>query len=223
MIHPIITDLKDAFTNAANPLISEKQKAYMRNQFPFLGIPKPSRDILQKPIFKKHAISSESHLVEILFELWGYEHREYQYSALEIAYQAKKKWSSQMIKVFEHMIRNKSWWDTVDDIAAHLVGSLIFTNPHLSKVMDEWIEDENLWVRRSAILHQLTWKEKTSEERLFKYCQMRMHETDFFIRKAIGWVLRQYSKTNPASVKRFVSQNHHKLSGLSIREASKYI
>ncbi len=89
--------------------------------------------------------------------------------------------------------------------------------------MDNWITDENMWIRRSALLFQLRWKEKTHKEQLFNYCIKTMHEKEFFIRKAVGWVLREYSKTDPISVRNFIQENRSHLSGLSLREASKYI
>jgi len=121
------------------------------------------------------------------------------------------------------MIRTNSWWDTVDTIAPNLVGHLVKTHHELTKLMDQWIEDPYLWIRRAALLHQLRWKEMTDEETLFRYCQKTMHEKDFFIRKAIGWVLREYSKTNPRSVKKFIAKYQSNLSPLSIREGSKYL
>jgi 3-methyladenine DNA glycosylase AlkD len=128
-----------------------------------------------------------------------------------------------MLEIFEYLIRTKSWWDTVDDIAANLVGPLLSDYPELIKVMDSWIQDENIWIRRTALIFQLKWKKQTDTNRLFTYCGQVMHERDFFIRKAIGWALRQYSKTDPVAVKQFIQDNQFKLSPLSIKEGGKYV
>eukprot|EP01087_Luapelamoeba_hula_P014055 TRINITY_DN4057_c0_g1_i2.p1 TRINITY_DN4057_c0_g1~~TRINITY_DN4057_c0_g1_i2.p1 ORF type:complete len:122 (+),score=10.59 TRINITY_DN4057_c0_g1_i2:413-778(+) len=121
------------------------------------------------------------------------------------------------------MIRNKSWWDTVDIIASNLVGSLVTQFPQLSATMDNWISDEHLWVRRTALIHQLKYKAATNTDRLYSYIGQLMHEQDFFIRKAIGWALREYSKTDPDSVRDFIAANDSELSSLSKREGSKYV
>jgi 3-methyladenine DNA glycosylase AlkD len=219
----MIKDLETLFSAAANPAIALKQSAYMRNLFPYLGLTKPQRELLEKTIFKKTIIQNLADLEMILLKLWDQDHREFQYTALCLAQRYRKILTPKLLPTLETMIRNKSWWDTVDTIAPNLVGHLVKTHPELTKVMDRWIEDPYLWIRRAALLYQLRWKEATDEERLFGYCQKTLHEKDFFIRKAIGWVLREYSKTNPKSVKKFISEHQSHLSNLSIREGSKYL
>jgi 3-methyladenine DNA glycosylase AlkD len=128
-----------------------------------------------------------------------------------------------MLQTYANMIRMKSWWDTVDDIAANLVGMLLLDHPELVQAMDDWIQDEFLWIRRTALIFQLKYKQQTDCTRLFGYCTTVMHERDFFIRKAIGWALRQYSKTDPIAVKQFIQTHQHALSPLSVKEGSKYV
>jgi 3-methyladenine DNA glycosylase AlkD len=216
----MIDDIKRIFISAANPEIALKQSAYMRNLFPFLGITKPQRELLEKEIFKKASLQD---LPLLLQKLWEQDHREFHYTALCFAQRHRKLLTPEILPLLETMIRTKSWWDTVDTIAPHLIGHLVKTHPELIKVMDLWIDDPYLWIRRAALLFQLRWKKETDEKRLFSYCQKTMHEKDFFIRKAIGWVLREYSKTHPASVKSFISCHRSNLSPLSIREGSKYL
>ncbi|MBA3722342.1 MAG: DNA alkylation repair protein [Parachlamydiaceae bacterium] len=218
-----IKTLESQFKKASQPTIAARQTAYLRNLFPFLGLTKPHRVILEKEVFKQYPLREESELIEILHTLWGKEHREYQYTALTLARRYKNFHTPQMLHTFEYMIRNKSWWDSVDDIASNLVGQLIFDNPVMITQMDNWIQDPNLWIRRTALIFPLKWKDETEEKRLFGYCEKTMHENDFFMRKAIGWTLRQYSKFNPKAVKLFVNRNKESLSPLSIREASKYL
>ncbi|HEX4839435.1 MAG TPA: DNA alkylation repair protein [Rhabdochlamydiaceae bacterium] len=219
----MIHDLEKLFKDAANPELASRQSAYMRNLFPFLGITKPQRELLEKGIFKTTNIQDLASLEKLLLKLWKQDHREFHYTALCLAQRHRKLLTPKILPTLEKMIRTNSWWDTVDTLAPNLVGHLVKTHPELAKLMDQWIEDPYLWIRRAALLHQLRWKEMTDEEILFKYCQKTMHEKEFFIRKAIGWVLREYSKTNPRSVKKFIAKHQSSLSPLSIREGSKYI
>ena len=119
------------------------------------------------------------------------------------------------------MITTKSWWDTVDTIASHMTGAMVFNYPETATIMDEWIDHENMWIRRTAILHQLNFKDRTDPKRLFDYCKKRMNEPDFFIRKAIGWALRQYSYVDASAVIQFVKTYESELSTLSKSEALK--
>ena len=215
--------LKKNLSKQANAQIATKQEAYMRNQFHYMGITKPVQGKITRDVAKQCPVQTHSQLVECVDQLWKQPEREYQYAAIDVTKLNKKLWQPSSLKLFEKMIRSKSWWDTVDPLSSDCVGGLIDKFPELVVVMDQWIEDEHLWIRRSAIIFQLMWKQKTDEKRLFDYCSKRMHETDFFIRKAIGWALRQYSKTNRQAVAVFVEKNKLTLSPLSLREASKYL
>lgn len=126
--------------------------------------------------------------------------------------------------LFEELIRKGAWWDFVDVIAAHLVGHLYKTNrAEIEPVMDDWIDDQDYWIRRTAILSQLRHKKETDAQRLFSYCLDRAHEKEFFIRKAIGWALREYSYCDPQAVMRFLMKNRPVLSNLSFREGAKHL
>jgi 3-methyladenine DNA glycosylase AlkD len=219
----MIKNLEKLFNSVANPEVAAKQSAYMRNLFPFLGITKPQRELLEKEIFKKTQMHSLADLQKTLLALWQKDHREFHYTALCLAQRHRKIFTPEILPTLEAMIRANSWWDTVDMIAPNLVGHLVKTHPDLTKIMDRWIDDPYLWIRRAALLYQLRWKQETDEDRLFGYCEKTLHEKDFFIRKAIGWVLREYSKTKPAAVKKFISAHRSRLSALSVREASKYV
>jgi 3-methyladenine DNA glycosylase AlkD len=123
------------------------------------------------------------------------------------------------IAVVERLVTTKSWWDTVDSLAKGGAGALVLRHPDLAATMDRWIDDGNIWLRRTAILHQLGFKERTDAARLFRYCALRAGEQEFFIRKALGWALREYSKVDAEAVRAFVSEHERELSGLSKREA----
>ena len=120
------------------------------------------------------------------------------------------------------LIETKPWWDTVDLLAAHVVGPIVLRFD-LGKEMDSWIDDDNIWLARTAILHQLNYKLQTNPDRLFDYCIRRAPDTEFFIRKALGWALRQYARFDEAAVVRFVAEQDRILSGLTKREALKRV
>jgi 3-methyladenine DNA glycosylase AlkD len=225
----LLSALNEQFRINGDRTNARDMSAYLRNQFAFYGIKKPLRASLTRKIFKENAIvaknSEEGHkaLTHVVTKLWTLEQREYQYAAIDLALHYKKFWQPSSLDLFEGMIRQKSWWDTVDTIASNLVGSLIVKHPNLEARMDQWIEDEHMWIRRSALLYQLKYKHKTNEDKLFGYCKKVMKEDDFFIRKAVGWVLRNYSKTNHDAVRDFLKTNRSSLSSLSFREGSKYV
>lgn len=219
----IVTEIKNAFESARDEKIAQGQQAYMKDKFPFLGIKTTERRQMQKVVFANHSVESPDQLIETAYKLWNLEEREYQYAAAELLDKGRKHLSSEHLPFLKNLVGDKSWWDTVDFLAAHIVGGIIAKNISHLKEMDIWITDEDFWIRRTALLSQLKWKDKTDSVRLFKYCTQTMHEKEFFIRKAIGWVLREYSKTHPEEVRKFVEENKNHLSGLSIREASKYI
>jgi 3-methyladenine DNA glycosylase AlkD len=219
----MLRELEKLFHNAANASVAQKQSSYLRDLFPFLGITKPQRELIEKPLFKKTPLADLPALEKIVLQLWKRDQREFHYTALCFAHRHRKLWTPETLPLFESMIRRHSWWDTVDTLAANHVGHLVKAHPSLIRTMDAWIDDPYLWIRRTAIIFQLRWKKETDEARLFEYCAKRMHEKEFFIRKAIGWALREYSKTNPKTVRRFVESHRNKLSNLSIREASKYL
>lgn len=220
MKHALFLEVQKSFQAAANPERADKQQAYMRNLFPFFGLQAEARRALQKEIFTSFTLCSEQEIEPLLRQLWNEREREYQYCAVDLAKYHIKKLSLRSLPLLEQMIKQKSWWDTVDDLAANLVGKLVGSELQL---MDKWIGDPDLWIRRTALICQLKRKSATDSHRLFEYCLQRAHEKDFFIRKAIGWALREYSKTNPLAVKHFIAAHRSALSGLSIREASKYL
>lgn len=196
-------------------------KKYMKDHFPFLGIKSPLRKELEKQFFKETEILKEDCSKDFVVGLWKKDEREYLYTAITYIGKYIKKLQKDIIPFLEELITNKSWWDSVDSIAP-LVGELARKYPEVIKeTIDRWCVDDNLWLRRSAILFQLKYKNQTNEALLYDYIVKNAHSNEFFIQKAIGWALREYSKTNPVSVKAFIEGN--KLASLSVREGSKYL
>ncbi len=222
-IDTFVNKLERLFEDNANPEISSKQSAYLKNNFQFYGIQKPQRKILQKSLFKDLSIKSESELVKVLDKLWKRKKRELHYAAIDLAQKYLSLATDQIILTLEKMIRTNSWWDTVDIISSSLVGPTLLRFPKLKLVVDVWIQDSDMWIRRSALIFQLRYKHETDEELLFNYCCCVMSEKEFFIKKAIGWALREYSKTSPKSVSNFIYMYRSKLSPLSIREGLEII
>ena len=219
----LITAFTQAFTTHADINRAASMSQYMKCHFTYFGIAQPLRKELQKKIFSTHLITSQDELIACITELWNMDEREYQYVACDLALHYKKLWDKNIVHLFESMLLQKQWWDSIDTIAPKLMGTLIMKHPEIILTIDEYIVDKNFWIRRSALIFQLNYKNTTDHERLFRYCQLTTHEKEFFIRKAIGWALRQYSKTNPDAVRNFIAQHKHALSPLSIREGSKYL
>ncbi|RHW32760.1 DNA alkylation repair protein [Lysinibacillus yapensis] len=219
--HPYIRELVHIYTKHADAEYAEWSKKYLRNQFDFLGIRAPIRRKLTNQYIKEHGLPSNGDLKDIIFCLWDLPEREYQQAALDILDKAKKGLTSSEMPWLSSLIVKKSWWETVDVLSPHIFGYMFLKNDELVPLYAEkWIEDENIWLQRAAILYQLKFKEKTNEERLFRYILRRANSDEFFVQKAIGWALREYAKTSPENVKNFVSQ--HRLKPLSEREALKH-
>lgn len=210
------------FKKHSNHKIALEQKAYMRNQFEFLGIKTPVRRKIQKAFFVKEYLPLMENLEQIVKTLWLKPEREYQYFAQELAQKYIKQFEKKDIELFEFMITNKSWWDTIDMIAMKLVGEYFKIYPRQrNKMAAKWIISENKWLKRTAILFQLQYKNDLDTEFLSVIID-RLKDTDeFFINKAIGWILRNYSRTNPKWVIDFVENTE--LNKLSRKEALRLI
>ncbi len=197
--------------------------AYMRHQFPFLGIPTPARRRLAREALSGMARPTEADLVDLSEALYALPEREYQYVAVDHLARHVAVCEAGFLAHLERLITTKSWWDTVDALASAVTGPLVLKHPPLLETMDEWIGLKNAWLARTAILHQLRYKDRTDVGRLFRYCELRAADSEFFIRKAIGWALREYSKTDPEAVRDFIASHEASLSGLSKREGMLWI
>ncbi len=149
--------------------------------------------------------------------------REFHLCAVDIVRRWQRVLAGEDIDWLGHLITTNSWWDTVDALATHPVGHLVRADRSLRHTIDRWATSENLWLNRTAILHQLLFKEATDERQLFDYCDLHASSSEFFHRKAIGWALRQYARTDPEAVLGYVEARRDVLSGLSIREATKHL
>ncbi len=194
---------------------------YMRDQFEFFGLSSPLRKATDKEFLSKNGMPELEELPFIIRDAYKRPQREFQYFINEVTRKCIKKLPEEFIATTKFMIVTRSWWDTVDMVAADLVGTLVKRFPALTKTMDEWIKADNIWLQRTAILHQLRFRKQTDEKRLFDYCLRHASQNEFFIRKAIGWALREYSKHDPSAVKKFVE--NAPISNLSKKEAMKWL
>jgi 3-methyladenine DNA glycosylase AlkD len=202
--------------------LARQMEAYMKNKYRFLGIQSPLRRSLSMPMLKDWGMYKLPIQPEFVRMLWDQEEREFQNVALDYLTNHVKRLEYEHIHLLHELIISKSWWDTVDGIAVGLVGNLASRFPKLiPEFLDPWSKDENMWLRRTAILFQLHYKEQTDEQILYHYIRQNADSKEFFIQKSIGWALREYSKTNPSSVQDFIESNT--LAKLSVREGSKYL
>ncbi len=204
-----------------DPARAVAMSAYMRNQFAFLGVPATIRQAAAKNAVSSLDLTKKPLELELVKELWALPEREYQYIALDYLHVKSKQLEAHHFAFLEFLITHKSWWDTVDSLAP-LVGILVKRYPDLLERVDAWAVHHNFWLRRVAIIHQLRFKKETDITRLFAYVLQNASDKEFFIRKAIGWALREYAKLEPNAVSDFVFE-HPELSGLSRREALKGI
>ena len=200
---------------------AQKMSKYMLNKFEYIGIKTPERRKIFKNSFKEYK-NKEKIDWEFVNKCWENKHREFQYVAADYLKNMKDKLTIDDIPKLKRLILKKSWWDTIDNLDM-TIGALALKDSNVNKILLEWSLDENIWLRRIAIDHQLLRKEKTDTELLEKILKNNLGQAEFFINKAIGWALRDYSKTNPNWVKNFIEKNREKMAKLSIREASKYL
>ena len=200
---------------------AQKMSKYMLNKFEYIGIKTPERREIFKIFFKEYK-NEEKIDWEFVNKCWENKYREFQYIAADYLKNMKDKLTIDDIPKFKQLILKKSWWDTIDNLDM-TIGALALKDSNVNKILMEWSLDENIWLRRIAIDHQLLRKEKTNTELLEKILKNNLGQAEFFINKAIGWALRDYSKTNPEWVKNFIEKNRENMAKLSIKEASKYL
>ena len=216
-----LTDLLVELEAAKDSQKAGSMEAYMRHQFSFPGIAAPERNALYKKYFPK---AKKTKIIDWNFvdTCWRKEPREYQYVAANYLKAMQSYLKETDLSKIERLVVTKSWCDTVD-ILDRVVGSLVYGKPELEERILQWSLSDNIWLRRVAINHQLLRKEKTNVQLMEKILLHNLNQTEFFINKAIGWSLRDYSKTNPDWVACFIEKNKERMAELSIKEASKYL
>jgi 3-methyladenine DNA glycosylase AlkD len=222
IMHVYVASLKIMFEQNADPVQAAPMKKYMRDQFEYLGIKTPQNAALQKAFYKEYGLPELSELDPILRELWLLPEREFQYIGMGLLGKFEKQLPDKFIDTVEYLIVTKSWWDTVDALASHTVGTHFGRFPKIREShLKKWRKSKNIWVRRTTLLFQLGYKRETDFSLLREIIRENLGSDEFFINKAIGWSLRQYAYIDPNAVKKFVQSTP--LHPLSRREAMKHL
>lgn len=213
--------LVSIFEQHRNQINAEAMAAYMKHHFSFFGIGSKQRKTLEKEVFKEDKATGNIDW-EFLHQCFDHPHREMQYAVSDYLLMMQKYLRYEDIEKIEYFVRNKQWWDSIDAFDT-IIGDIGLKDERVDQVMLRWSSDENIWMRRIAIDHQLNRKDKTNKELLGKIIENNLGSDEFFINKAIGWSLREYSKTDPVWVKHFIDLHKDNMAKLSVKEASKYI
>ena len=218
-----IKSLETAFQKNSNPENALAMAKYMRNHFQFFGIKTEDRRQIFKTVWKENLQEVAQNPREIAWQLFAKPERELQYCAIEIlTKELKNNYRKEDIELIEKMVTTNSWWDSVDTIAKYILGQYLLEHPsEIENTIERFSNSNNIWLNRSAILFQLGYKQKTNFDLLKSECEKHKNSNEFFIQKAIGWALREYTKTNPEAVKNFVNATN--LKNLSKKEALKNI
>ncbi|MBL7982471.1 MAG: DNA alkylation repair protein [Flavobacteriales bacterium] len=218
VIHPWLAPLVVTFKQHANAENAAAMRAYMKDHFPFYGIKTPERRQLVKEHMALHGAPDLAELPAIARSAFALPQRELHQVTVDLLMKQARKLTPEHLPLSEELITTKSWWDSVDAIAIHVVGVVLKRHPkEIAKWNKRWVASKDLWLNRTAILFQNRWKEDTDRALLFANMDRHAGHTDFFIRKAIGWALRELAATDPKAVKDYVGSR--KLSPLSTREA----
>ncbi|MDO4916438.1 MAG: DNA alkylation repair protein [Rothia sp. (in: high G+C Gram-positive bacteria)] len=221
-----ISEYEQSMLDAADSGIAAGMSAYMRDQFSFLGLKSPARREIFKPYLaelKAEAKKSQSVDREFVEHAWAQTGREFLYNALDYLAAVKKYLEPSDIPWLRSLAERKTWWCSIDRLD-RIIGDVALRHPDVEAILvNDWATDSNFWIRRIAIDHQLSRKDKTRPEVLEAVITQNFGSREFFINKAIGWSLRDYSKTNPQWVRDFLQKYSSQMAPLSIREASKYV
>jgi 3-methyladenine DNA glycosylase AlkD len=223
----LVRAARKALREVADPAKAPIMQAYMKSAMPYLGIQATPLRKVARAVFAAHQIESFLEWRDTVLELWrGAQYREERYIAIELAgYPAYRNFRTlDALPIYEEMITSGAWWDYVDSIASHRLGELLRQYPaKMHRVLRRWAKSDDMWKRRSAILAQLGFKADTDLELLYDCIRPSIREKEFFLRKAIGWALRQFAKTDAKEVRRYVAEHEAYLSPLSRREALKNV
>ena len=217
-----VRDLKTLFLKSANPKNAGPMKRYMRHQFDYVGLKSPEFKALMRAHIAAHGLPAPTHLDRILRGLWALPQREFQYAATSLLGRLETQLPTTFIRTLEYLIVTKSWWDTVDTISTGALGVHFKRYPKVrDSTLARWRKSKNLWLRRACILFQLNYKQETDFPLMKEIIRENLGSKEFFINKAIGWALRQYTRIDPKGVRKFVAETP--LNPLSAREALSWL
>ncbi|SDU74169.1 3-methyladenine DNA glycosylase AlkD [Jiangella alkaliphila] len=224
----LVDAARTALRAAADPAAAEPMRAYMKSAMPFLGVPKPARTAALRPVFAEHRVDDGDGWRAAVLVLWdGAEFREERYAAVTLA--QLKQYAAyatrpDALDVYDHLVVTGAWWDFVDEVAIRSVGPVLRAHHDaVAPVVRRWARDDDRWRRRTAVICQVGLKGDVDTALLAEAIEANVHDKDFFLRKGIGWALRQHAKTDPGWVRAFVAAHEADLSPLSRREALRNI
>lgn len=230
-MNAFITAVRSELAAAGDPARAAKQQAYMKSLMPYHGLASAELTSTLRPLLIEHRFADRAAWESTMKRLWDEaSHREERYAAIRLLrHSAYKPWIDvDLLPLLEHLIRTGAWWDYVDEIASHLIGQVLLDDrAAVTPLMERWATDEHLWIRRTAMLSQLRHRDRTDTGLLAHTLIVNLDDSllgkDFFIRKALGWALREHAKTDAAWVLDFVATHAYRMSGLSKREALKHL
>ncbi|MEO6412987.1 MAG: DNA alkylation repair protein [Pedococcus sp.] len=229
MTHPVVDAVRTALAGAGDPDRAVAQQAYMKSSMPYRGLTSPELKALLRPLLADpaHRIAERDDWEAAVRDLWdGATHREERYAATALTgHRAYVAWQDPaVVPLYRHLIVTGAWWDHVDELGSNRIGPILLShNEIMTPIVRGWATDDDLWLRRTAIISQLTFKEQTDLALLREAIEPNLADPSFWIRKAIGWAVRQYARTDPDWVRATVAEYGERLSGLSRREALKHL
>jgi 3-methyladenine DNA glycosylase AlkD len=226
-VPPLLAELRAEFKGAADPTKAIGMQAYMKSTLPFLGVTVPKNRAITKKVFAHYPFKDAKSWRTDVLALWhGAEFREEKYAAIALCRHRKAAPFQTLgaLPMYEELITSGAWWDLVDELAEHCVGELLRKYPkEMKPEMRRWSRSPDLWKRRTSIISQMFFKKDTDLKLLYDCIAPSLDSKEFFLRKAIGWALRQYAWTDPEEIVRYVDAHEAELSGLSKREALKNV
>ena len=223
----LVDDVRRALASAADPEVAAKQQAYMKSAMPYFGLPAPRLKAELRPLLQKWQPVDDEPWAGTVRVLWDEAtHREEWYAAIAVArHRRARAWlDAASLDLWEDLVVTGAWWDVVDEVATHLVGDVLAGHRSVATpVVRAWATDDDLWLRRTAVICQINHKRDTDLDLLGEAIEVNVDDTSFWLRKAIGWALRQHARTDPDWVRAEVARLGDRLSGLSRREALKHL
>lgn len=223
-MNELVSYVASELAQRADPEKAGPMAAYLKTDMPFYGVQKRGRTEVMRGVKKLFPITDVAEYRAAVEALWAQPHREEKYLAIGIARQNRAFVTMENLDLYRRIIVEGAWWDFVDDVAINCVG-IVYLNERrrAEPTIEAWVDDDDMWLRRTSLISPIKHKEATDHVMLFDHCLRRAAEKEFFIRKAIGWTLREYAKTAPDRVAAFLLEHRERWSGLSFREAAKHL
>ncbi|AWB91631.1 DNA alkylation repair protein [Aeromicrobium chenweiae] len=221
---PLVDSIRSALRAEADPERAPQMQAYMKSETPFLGVPLPTVRKVATAAAREHPPRTLAELVHVVEELWDHaEFREERYAAAALLRRPMTDGALELVPLYIHLATTGAWWDHVDDLARHLAALHDAHPQETAALVRAWSTGDDMWLRRLAIISQLGRRERADHDLLAAVIEPNLDDTEFFIRKAIGWALRDHARVDPHWVRTFVASHADRMSALSQREALKHV